>query len=156
MNCSLLRIALRRMALLLAAALLAACTATTPPAPEAPPPAAPDPKVLGPWLVEQARGAPLKVRGPARIIFGAGGQFTGNATCNRVAASYTLVGEVLTMGPLAVTRMGCPDSLMEQEDRVLTALERAAVARVPSHGFLELVDRDGQVLMRASRLEAAE
>lgn len=145
----------RSFVVLLSSLMLAACASAPPPAPAPAAPPPPDPKVLGPWLVEQARSAPLVVRGPARFIFGADGKFSGNATCNRVAASYTLAGNALKMSALAVTRMGCPNSLLEQEDRVLSALERAAVARVPAHGYLELLDADGAVLLRASRLEAA-
>ncbi len=148
---------------------LAACAATAP-APSAAPPAAvapapaasvppapavaPDPKVLGLWRIEQARSAPLTDKRAARLDFGADGRLTGNASCNSLTASYTLAGDKLKIGPIATTRKACGDASMEQEDRVLTALERAARATVPAHGFLTIQDADGAVLMRASRFEA--
>lgn len=149
---------------------LAACAATapapnaTPPAVVAPAPApaaavpaaptvAPDPKVLGAWRIEQARSAPLTDKRAARIDFGPDGRLSGNASCNSFGASYTLAGDKLRIGRIATTRKACGEALMEQEDRVLTALERAARATVPPHGFLTLQDADGAVLMRASRFE---
>jgi len=127
------------------------------PAPSATKPAAPavapDPKVLGAWRIEQARSAPLTDKRAARLDFGADGRLTGHASCNSLSASYTLAGDKLKIGPIATTRKACGDALMEQEDRVLTALERAARATVPPHGFLTLQDAEGAVLMRASRFE---
>jgi heat shock protein HslJ len=113
---------------------------------------APDPEVLGLWLIEQARSAPLIDKRSARLDFGPDGALSGNGSCNKLSARYTLEGNKLKIGPIVTTRMACPEALLEQEDRVLTALERAARAGVPPHGFLTLWDADGAVLLRASRL----
>jgi heat shock protein HslJ len=51
--------------------------------------------------------------------------------------------------------MACPELQREQEDRVLTALEWAATARVRADGILELRDADGRGVLRATRPEAA-
>lgn len=113
---------------------------------------APDPAVLGLWLIEQARSAPLIDKRSARLDFGPDGTLSGNGSCNKLSARYTLEGNKLSIGPIVTTRMACPEALLEQEDRVLTALERAARAAVPPHGFLTLWDANGSVLLRASRL----
>lgn len=107
--------------------------------------------VLGLWIIEQARSAPLVDKRSARLNFGPGGVLSGNGSCNAIMARYTLEGQTLKIGPVGTTRKACSDALLEQEDRVLTALERAARAAVPPHGFLTLWDADGAVLMRASR-----
>jgi heat shock protein HslJ len=139
-----------------AAPTAAAAVVTPAPAPAAAPAVAPpDPKVLGEWRIEQARSAPLVDKRQARLNFGADGAVSGNASCNTFGGRYTLTGDKLKIGNLAITRKACGDALMEQEDRVLTALERAARATVPPHGFLTIQDADGAVLMRASRFEAA-
>lgn len=130
--------------------------AAAPTAPTAPTAASPDPKVLGEWRIEQARSAPLIDKRQARLTFGADGAISGHASCNTFGGRYTLAGDKLKIGALAATRKACGDALMEQEDRVLTALERAARATVPPHGFLTIQDADGAVLMRASRFEAAQ
>jgi heat shock protein HslJ len=142
-------------------ALIAACAAPAPaprpapaPAPAAPAPApvaAPDPAVLGAWVIEQARSAPLTDKSKARLVFGPDGAMSGHASCNTMRGRYTLEGNALKIGAIATTRMICSEAQLEQEDRVLTALERARRAAVPPHGFLTLWDADGAVLMRASR-----
>ncbi len=135
----------------------APASAPSPPAPLNAPAriaAAPDPKVLGLWKIEQARAAPLLHKLNARLAFGSDGKLSGNGGCNNVSSVYTLEANQLELGPLVTSRKACGDALMEQEDRVLTALERARVARVPAHGLLELLDADGTVLLRGSRLEA--
>ena len=138
----------------------APASASAPSSPPAPPnapariAAAPDPKVLGLWKIEQARAAPLLHKLNARLAFGSDGKLSGNGGCNNVSSVYTLEANKLELGPLVTSRKACGDALMEQEDRVLTALERARVARVPAHGLLELLDADGTVLLRGSRLEA--
>ena len=124
-----------------------------PPAPSAAKSAVPpDPAVLGLWKIEQARAAPLLHKLNARLDFAPDGRLVGNGGCNSLTSAYTLQGNRLTLGPLATTRKTCGEALMEQEDRVLTALERAVTARVPPHGLLELLDADGTVLLRGSRL----
>lgn len=60
--------------------------------------------------------------------FGDDGRVTGSGGCNRFFGPYTLDGRVLTIGPLASTRMLClePAGAGEQETAFLAALERAA------------------------------
>lgn len=136
------------------AAAVAPAPVPVPPAPAAAPAMPPDPKVLGLWIIEQARSAPLLDKRKARIDFAPDGTLVGHGSCNTLRARYTLEGDRLKVGAIVTTRMACGDALMEQEDRVLTALERAARAFVPPHGFLTLQDADGAVLMRASRPDA--
>jgi heat shock protein HslJ len=110
-----------------------------------------DSGILGEWIIEQARSAPITDKRNARLNFGADGSLSGNASCNALTTRYTLTGEALKLGAIATTRKACNEALLEQEDRVLTALERASRVAVPPHGFLTLWDADGAVLMRASR-----
>ena len=111
--------------------------------------------ILGLWIIEQARSAPLVDKRSARLNFGPGGVLSGNGSCNALMARYSLEGQVLKIGPVGTTRKACSEGQLEQEDRVLTALERSVRAAVPPHGFLTLWDADGAVLLRASRPEAA-
>jgi hypothetical protein len=52
--------------------------------------------------------------------------------------------------------MACAQLQLEQEDRILTALELAVSARVRDDGLLELRDADGRGLLRATRFEPAK
>ena len=116
------------------------------------PSSAADP-VLGLWRIEQARSEPILDKRRARIDFGADGRLTGHTSCNTMNASYTLERSVLKVGPVATTRMACAQLQMEQEDRILSALELAVSARVRDDGLLELRDADGRGLLRATRFE---
>lgn len=130
---------------LCAAALLAAC-AQAPRRPEAL-------TVGGAWRIDQAMVEPLLDRRRARLDFSADGRLTGHASCNTLTATYTLAGDRFTLGPVVATRMACAALQMEQEDRILTALARAATAKVRPDGLLELRDADGRGVLRGSRFE---
>ena len=131
---------------LICCALAAAQSAPTAPAPL---------DVRGVWRIEQARIEPIYDRHLARLEFGADGRLSGHATCNTFSATYTLEGTQLRVGPLASTRMRCRQQQMEQEDRILSALELATSARVRPDGLLELREADGRGVLRGTRVEGA-
>ena len=56
------------------------------------------------------------------------GAVSGSAGCNTYTGGYTLEGDTVTIGPLASTRMACPEpeGVMEQEQQFMAALESAA------------------------------
>lgn len=73
---------------------------------------------------------PAAGRDPLTFSF-AQGRLGGSAGCNRLSASYTQIGETLSIGALAGTKMACAAPLMEQESVVSAILidaERATVA----------------------------
>lgn len=107
--------------------------------------------VRGAWRIEQARSEPLLDKRHARLDFGTDGRLTGHTSCNRLSAPYTLEGDQLKVGAVVTTRMACAPLQLEQEDRVLTALELARTARVRPDGLLELRDEDGRGVLRAAR-----
>ncbi len=109
--------------------------------------------LLGPWRIAQARSEPILDRERARIELTSGGRFSGHTSCNTMNGSYTLSGDRIRFGPAATTRMACAELQREQEDRILTALELAATARVRPDGLLELRDAEGRGLLRATRPE---
>lgn len=112
---------------------------------------APSREVTGLWRIEQARSEPLIDKRHARLVFEPDGRLGGHTGCNVLTASYSLVGDQLKIGPVATTRRACPELQREQEDRVLTALELAATARVRADGILELRDAEGRGVLRATR-----
>jgi heat shock protein HslJ len=127
---------------------LTACAA----APSAEPPTPPvSREVHGTWVIEQARTEPLLDKRRARLVLGRDGRLAGHTSCNAMNGSFTLQGDALKVGPIATTRMACGPLLLEQEDRILTALEIAATARVRPDGLLELRDADGRGVLRATR-----
>ncbi len=111
------------------------------------------PEVYGRWVIEQARSAPILDKRRARLVLGRDARLSGHDSCNAMSASFTLDGERIRIGPVVTTRMACPELLLEQEDRILTALELAATAKVRADGLLEIRDSEGRGLLRATRAE---
>lgn len=58
----------------------------------------------------------------ALLRFGAEGGLTGSGGCNRFTGAYAIEGEGLTIGPLAATRMACPEPAMTVEGQLFAAL----------------------------------
>jgi heat shock protein HslJ len=65
-------------------------------------------------------------------IFNADGNLTGTAGCNYYKASYHVDGSNLKIGPVATTRISCPEpeGIMEQEKEYLAAQKSAATYRI--------------------------
>jgi heat shock protein HslJ len=90
--------------------------------------------ILGPWNVASfytgnavasvAEGATLTAEFTADGVSGNGG-------CNQFNGPYTIDGQNITIGPLASTRMACPDEeLQQQETDFFAALELATTFQV--------------------------
>ena len=75
------------------------------------------------------------------------GRVAGSTGCNRYTGPYTLDGELLALGPLAVTLMACPPPRDAVERAYVAALERVAGWRVEDGG-LSLLDASGDELLR--------
>ncbi|PVE46032.1 hypothetical protein DDE23_17705 [Pararhodobacter aggregans] len=72
------------------------------------------------WAITAVSGA-ATVDEPA-ILFEEGGRVSGTSGCNRFGGEATQEGSVLTLGPLASTRMACPGALGEQEQAIFSLL----------------------------------
>ena len=110
---------------------------------------------FGLWRIDQAQREPIYDRTQARLEFGAEGRLTGHTGCKPMIATYTLEGGgKLRVGPVRTGSARCNAQQLEQEDRILTALESVVSARVRDDGLLELRDTDGRGVLRGSRFEA--
>jgi heat shock protein HslJ len=83
--------------------------------------------------VPGATGTPPTLRFDA-----AGGRLSGSGGCNRITGTYRVDGDRLTFGPIASTRMACPEA-MDQEQAFLKALAGVTSYR-SSGGTLDLLD----------------
>ena len=111
--------------------------------------------LLGAWKIVQARTEPILDQRHAQLVLGADGQLRGHTSCNTMSAPYTLDGSRIRVGAIVTTRAACSPLRLEQEDRILTALESAVTATVRGDGLLEIRDSDGRGLLRAVRFEPA-
>ncbi|HKE57221.1 MAG TPA: META domain-containing protein [Pyrinomonadaceae bacterium] len=70
------------------------------------------------------QGVVSPVAAPISLSF-AEGRVSGRSGCNTFNGSYTLAGNTIKFGPIAVTRMMCASNVMTQEGQFLKALESA-------------------------------
>ena len=77
------------------------------------------------------------------------GQVSGRGGCNRYSGEYELAGDRLTIGPVAMTRMACPDEQMTTETRFGVAVGDVARAGIDETGALILSDAGGARLIVA-------
>jgi len=82
------------------------------------------------WQLEDLPGTALADSAAPTLEFPAEGQAAGSASCNRFSGPVTVAGDSVTFGPLAVTRMACPEAVMRQESAYLEALGKAERFRV--------------------------
>lgn len=71
------------------------------------------------------------------LTFGADGTVSGSAGCNTLRGAFTTEGSTIKLGPLATTKMACaePAGVMEQEGRLVAALESSATFGVQGDGL---------------------
>lgn len=107
------------------------------------------------WVFETVADRPLPDRVRVSMAFDAEEQRVfGRSGCNRYTASYSLEGDVLTIGTAAATKMACPEAMMTVEDRFLRMLDGVlSVAIEAGTKRLMLTAADGS---RSTALPAAE
>lgn len=77
------------------------------------------------------------------------GMVSGSSGCNRFHGAFSADGKALKIGPLATTRMACPDEVMAQEQEFLRALETATTWDIV-RGMLDVHRADGARVLIAS------
>ncbi len=77
------------------------------------------------WLLEDLAGGGVIDNVQATLAFPEEGKVSGNGSCNRFSGQVHINGDVIKFGPLATTRMACPEAVMNQETKYLNALQAA-------------------------------
>ncbi|MFB9148640.1 META domain-containing protein [Roseovarius ramblicola] len=104
------------------------------------------------WRITALGDAALIEPERLSINFLDGGRVAGSGGCNRIVGGFSLSGEGLHFGPMASTMMACPETLMEQERRMLDSLEQVVAFDVDTRGRLILLAEDRRtVLIEAVR-----
>ena len=82
-------------------------------------------------------------------VFGVDGNVTGSSGCNTYAASYTVDGNSISIGPPSGTNTDCetPTGIMEQEQQYLTLLPTSTSFSLSS-GFLSMSDANGRLILQ--------
>lgn len=115
---------------------------------------APPPLPGASWLAVEAGGLPLTEADEVTLDF-ADAQIGGRSGCNRFMGGATLTAltpaaGVLTLGPIAGTRMACPGRGDQVEAAFLVALDRVDGWQIEADGSLTLTGA-GAPLIRARR-----
>lgn len=101
----------------------------------------------GGWRVIRIGGTMLPAGVTATIEFGTDGRVSGKSGCNRFTGTYTLTGEGLAFGPLALTRMACPPPRMQAERRFADAMARVTRVTPGENAQLRLMAGDDEVMV---------
>lgn len=112
----------------------------------------PEPPLVGSvWLVEDIDERGVIDFLQSTVEFESDAQIAGMAGCNRYFGSMERDGEEITIGPLASTRKFCTEAVMEQEQRLLHALER--VTRYEFKETMLFMYAGDTTVLRLTRLE---
>jgi heat shock protein HslJ len=102
------------------------------------------------WKLVRLGDTPVQVadkqREPYLVFSSSEPRLSGHGGCNRATGSFEVDGDRLKIGPMAATRMACPDG-MEQEQRFLQAIQNVASYRIRG-SHLDMMDATGAVLAR--------
>jgi heat shock protein HslJ len=104
--------------------------------------------LIGNWVVTGFNDGKQAVTSPAQgttlTATFAADQVNGSSGCNTYNGAYTLDGNAVKIGPLATTRMACPQDVMDQETAFLAALQ-AAITVETSGANVTLRDAGGAI-----------
>ena len=102
---------------------------------------------IGTWNLVAIDGVAVPEDAEVTLTIEADGRISGGSGCNRYTAAATFEGVSMSVGPVAGTRMACPEPLMDLEMRYLATID--SVETFDSDGdALRLLGGDG-----ATRLE---
>lgn len=101
----------------------------------------------GEWRVEDIAGAGVIDGSNATLMFGADGKLSGDTSCNRLIASYTVEGDKLTISPAGTTMMACPPALMKQEHKLVALLGKVNSYSIDQTGALTLIAASGEKII---------
>jgi len=109
-------------------------------------------ELVGAWLLEDLGGRGVMDMAQTTLEFDGGGRASGSGGCNRFTGSYTFTDGELSFGPLAGTKMMCPEAVMDQEDRFHQAV--GAVERVAVEGpYLLIYIQGSEQPLKFTRIE---
>jgi heat shock protein HslJ len=104
-----------------------------------------DPAALaGNWRVVALDGASVAAGEDGSFVL-QDGRVSGRSFCNRYSTSAVVAGTVLTLGPIASTRMACPPPLMARERVFLDILQGVTAARITG-STAELIGASGRTI----------
>jgi putative lipoprotein len=107
----------------------------------------------GKWLAESIRNGGVIDDLQSTIEIAADGAVSGNGGCNGFGGKATIAGDTISFGPLAATRKACPPAIMDQESKLLSALNDARRWMIDNQrGKLILFDDGNREILLLARM----
>ena len=98
------------------------------------------------WQPVCIPGEVLPAKASAFVQFRSGGRLLGHTGCNRLTGEYRVDGERIHIGKLSSTRKACGVDVMQQEQALIQALDKAHTFR-RARTRLFLFDDDGLAII---------
>jgi heat shock protein HslJ len=104
----------------------------------------------GTWVLREIEGRPAVAEARTTLNL-SDGRVSGSGGCN----SYSGLGQVaqgrVSVGLLAMTKMGCEPDVLEQEARFASALPASVRYEIDATGTMRVYDAKGRLTMRLTR-----
>jgi heat shock protein HslJ len=143
-----------RLALLAAAMLLPGCSEDTPMMEKDATAATTLPVLEGTiWQVVDIDNRVIIDRSMITMDFTEGGRILGFTGCNRYFADAAVADDVLSLDGIGSTRRACAPAHMDQEQRLLKALNDSARLAIDNNTWLVIYDTAGMERLRAIRVD---
>jgi len=107
------------------------------------------------WLLEDLSGSGVIDDVKATLTFPEVAKVAGNGSCNRFFGPAEITGDAIKLGPLASSRMACPESVMNQEAKYLNAL-RSAERFEWNDPYLLIYCKDFEKPLRFTRMQTPQ
>lgn len=98
------------------------------------------------WVVQDIGGRGVIDNSRPTLLFSSDGRLSGSASCNRLVGSYSVVGSKLTISQAGITMMACAPALMDQEKRLVDALNTVKMYKIDAAGALVLSSNAGAII----------
>ncbi|MEC9084819.1 MAG: META domain-containing protein, partial [Pseudomonadota bacterium] len=105
------------------------------------------------WMVEEIDGEPVLEGSEVTIGFTDEGRVFGSSSCNRYNGGWHIQGQELVFSQMAATRMACPETLMQQENRFLKLLGDVHGYQFAADGRLVLETGQGVTILASPAAE---
>lgn len=108
--------------------------------------------IVGKWLAEEILGQGVLDRLQTTLHVSDDGNISGSTGVNQFNGQAAITKESIKFGTLACTRRAGPQAAMKQESQYTKALEETASYRLDANGQLHLLDSEGKIVLKFSRM----
>ena len=103
---------------------------------------------MGKWQATEISGASVAADVQTTLEIAEDGQSTGSGGCNTFRGMAEFSITAISFGPLAGTKMACPEPAMNQEVKFHKALEQVKAWKFEQPHHLLLLDADNNVVVK--------